>query len=104
MRTDFDFSPYYRATVGFDRVFDLLDSVASQAGAPMRIAIRLEAPAPAKSTAQAPLAPRSAAIWRPIQPSRISERATPEVSPESLSGQIVLCPPNNRSFMAHPPM
>jgi molecular chaperone IbpA len=32
MRTDFDFSPYYRATVGFDRVFDLLDSVASQAG------------------------------------------------------------------------
>ena len=23
MRTDFDFSPYYRATVGFDRVFDL---------------------------------------------------------------------------------
>jgi molecular chaperone IbpA len=34
MRTDFDFSPYYRATVGFDRVFDLLDSVASQAGAP----------------------------------------------------------------------
>src|SRR5436190_9204608 len=33
MRTDFDFSPYYRATVGFDRVFDLLDSVASQNGA-----------------------------------------------------------------------
>ncbi len=32
MRTDFDFSPYYRATVGFDRVFDLLDSVASQSG------------------------------------------------------------------------
>lgn len=31
MRTDFDFAPYYRATVGFDRVFDLLDSVASQA-------------------------------------------------------------------------
>jgi molecular chaperone IbpA len=31
MHTDFDFSPYYRATVGFDRVFDLLDSVASQA-------------------------------------------------------------------------
>ena len=31
MRTDFDFSPYYRATVGFDRVFDLLDSVASHA-------------------------------------------------------------------------
>jgi molecular chaperone IbpA len=30
MRTDFDFSPYYRATVGFDRIFDLLDSVASQ--------------------------------------------------------------------------
>src|SRR5690242_12170058 len=32
MRTDFDFSPYYRATIGFDRVFDLLDSVASQPG------------------------------------------------------------------------
>ena len=30
MRTDFDFSPYYRATVGIDRVFDLLDSVAGQ--------------------------------------------------------------------------
>jgi molecular chaperone IbpA len=30
MRTDFDFAPYYRATVGFDRVFDLLDSVAAQ--------------------------------------------------------------------------
>jgi molecular chaperone IbpA len=33
VRTDFDFSPYYRATVGFDRIFDLLDSVAGQAGA-----------------------------------------------------------------------
>lgn len=32
MRTDFDFAPYYRATVGFDRVFDLLDSVAGQSG------------------------------------------------------------------------
>jgi molecular chaperone IbpA len=32
MRT-FDYSPFYRATVGFDRVFDLLDSVASQSGA-----------------------------------------------------------------------
>lgn len=32
MRTDFDFSPYYRQTVGFDRVFDLLDAVASQNG------------------------------------------------------------------------
>ncbi len=32
MRTDFDFAPYYRATVGFDRVFDLLDSVVSQTG------------------------------------------------------------------------
>jgi molecular chaperone IbpA len=31
MRTDFDFAPFYRATVGFDRVFDLLDSVANQA-------------------------------------------------------------------------
>ena len=30
MRTDFDFSPYFRATVGFDRLFGLLDSVASQ--------------------------------------------------------------------------
>jgi molecular chaperone IbpA len=29
MRT-FDYSPFYRATVGFDRVFDLLDSVANQ--------------------------------------------------------------------------
>ena len=27
----FDYSPFYRATVGFDRVFDLLDSVAGQA-------------------------------------------------------------------------
>ena len=26
-----DYSPYYRATVGFERMFDLLDSVASQA-------------------------------------------------------------------------
>ena len=32
MRSDLDFSPYYRATVGFDRIFDLLDSVASQSG------------------------------------------------------------------------
>ena len=32
MRTDFDFSPFYRATVGFDRVFDLLDSVSGQTG------------------------------------------------------------------------
>ena len=30
MRT-FDYSPFYRATVGFDRVFHLLDSVAGQA-------------------------------------------------------------------------
>lgn len=30
MRTDFDFAPYYRASVGFDRIFDLLDSVAGQ--------------------------------------------------------------------------
>jgi len=28
----FDYSPFYRASVGFDRVFDLLDSVAGQAG------------------------------------------------------------------------
>ena len=33
MRTDFDFAPFYRATVGFDRVFDLLDSVSSQTNA-----------------------------------------------------------------------
>ena len=26
----FDYSPFYRASVGFDRVFDLLDSVAGQ--------------------------------------------------------------------------
>ncbi len=25
-----DFAPYYRATVGFDRIFDLLDSIAAQ--------------------------------------------------------------------------
>jgi molecular chaperone IbpA len=30
MRHDYDFAPFYRATVGFDRVFDLLDSVSSQ--------------------------------------------------------------------------
>ena len=29
----FDYSPFYRATVGFDRVFDLLDSVVTQPGA-----------------------------------------------------------------------
>jgi molecular chaperone IbpA len=28
----FDYSPFYRASVGYDRVFDLLDSVAGQAG------------------------------------------------------------------------
>ena len=28
----FDYSPFYRASVGFDRVFDLLDSVAGQSG------------------------------------------------------------------------
>ena len=32
MRT-VDYSPFYRATVGFDRVFDLLDSVSSQSAA-----------------------------------------------------------------------
>lgn len=32
MRTAFDFAPYYRGTVGFDRVFNLLDSVAAQSG------------------------------------------------------------------------
>ena len=30
MRTDFEFAPLYRATVGFDRVFDMLDSMAGQ--------------------------------------------------------------------------
>jgi len=30
MRSDFDFAPFYRATVGFDRVFDMLDAVATQ--------------------------------------------------------------------------
>jgi molecular chaperone IbpA len=30
MRGDFDFAPLYRATVGFDRVFDMLDSMAGQ--------------------------------------------------------------------------
>ena len=30
MRTDFDFAPLYRATVGFDRVFDMLDSMSGQ--------------------------------------------------------------------------
>ena len=29
----FDSSPFYRATVGFDRVFDLLDTVSSQSAA-----------------------------------------------------------------------
>ncbi|MBM3647037.1 MAG: Hsp20 family protein [Alphaproteobacteria bacterium] len=28
-----DYSPFYRASVGFDRIFDLLDSVSSQSGA-----------------------------------------------------------------------
>ena len=26
MRTDFDYAPFYRATVGFDRLFDFLES------------------------------------------------------------------------------
>ena len=30
MRTAFDFSPFYRDTVGFDRVFHMLDSAVSQ--------------------------------------------------------------------------
>jgi molecular chaperone IbpA len=30
MRSDYDFAPLYRATVGFDRVFDMLDSMAGQ--------------------------------------------------------------------------
>ncbi len=32
MRTNFDFTPYRRATVGFDRLFDLLESGNSFAG------------------------------------------------------------------------
>ena len=32
MRGDFDFAPFYRDTVGFDRVFDLLDSVGQTNG------------------------------------------------------------------------
>ena len=32
MRNTDDFAPFYRGTVGFDRVFDLLDSVASRSG------------------------------------------------------------------------
>ena len=31
MRSTFDYSPFHRATVGFDRVFNLLDAVSSQA-------------------------------------------------------------------------
>ena len=30
MRGDFDFAPFYRATVGFDRVFDMLDTMSNQ--------------------------------------------------------------------------
>ena len=30
MRTAFDFSPLYRSTVGFDRLFDLIDQTARQ--------------------------------------------------------------------------
>jgi molecular chaperone IbpA len=30
MRNDYDFAPFYRATVGFDRVLDMLDNVAGQ--------------------------------------------------------------------------
>ena len=33
MRADFDFAPLYRATVGFDRVFDMLDTMAQQPSA-----------------------------------------------------------------------
>ena len=39
MRTDFDLAPYYRATIGFDRVFDLLDSVANQTAGGGELAI-----------------------------------------------------------------
>jgi len=34
MRTAFDFSPLYRSTVGFDRLFDLLDQTARVEAAP----------------------------------------------------------------------
>src|SRR5882672_8756566 len=30
MRSTFDYSPFHRATVGFDRVFNLLDAVSNQ--------------------------------------------------------------------------
>ena len=33
MRTNFDFSPYRRSTVGFDRLFDMLESGGAAAGA-----------------------------------------------------------------------
>ena len=33
MRADYDFAPFYRATVGFDRVFDMLDTMAQQPSA-----------------------------------------------------------------------
>lgn len=33
MRTNFDFTPFRRSTVGFDRLFDLLESSARQEGA-----------------------------------------------------------------------
>jgi molecular chaperone IbpA len=32
MRTNFDFTPYRRSTVGFDRLFDMLESGGGQAG------------------------------------------------------------------------
>jgi molecular chaperone IbpA len=31
VRTELDFAPFYRATIGFDRVFDALEAVAAQA-------------------------------------------------------------------------
>jgi molecular chaperone IbpA len=34
MRTAFDFSPLYRSTVGFDRLFDLIDQTARVEQAP----------------------------------------------------------------------
>ena len=33
MRTAFDFSPLYRSTVGFDRLFDLIDQTGTQLAA-----------------------------------------------------------------------
>ncbi len=53
MRSTFDYSPFHRATVGFDRVFNLLDAVSSQAssanGYPPRTTSRKRARTPTGS-------------------------------------------------------